>query len=218
LYLVVFHARPGVSTCGQCPSHHGATRGKQGPIKVEIAQPGAERKLTLETQAGSRISATQDASGTFNGFFIARNGKSKKVTVQRMTEAQAAAAATTTTSSVVAATSGAVSGSANEPDLGFLSKAEMESLSTGKKWRFTRLSDGHQIVWDLRSGGALYGNNYTAIANGSGTWSLNEIGQVCVKWRDQSQDGCASLAKDGAKFKIFRTPNLKVLFATVTVE
>ena len=89
----------------------------------------------------------------------------------------------------------------------FLTKSEVESLATGKKWTYVR-PDGNKIAWDLRSGGNIFGNNRTSGRNDAGTWSVNDQGQICTKWRGSSGDGCFAIFKEGEKLKRVGAENL----------
>jgi hypothetical protein len=80
-------------------------------------------------------------------------------------------------------------------DAAFLSKDEVTRLATGKKWDHTRLADNQKIRWDLREGGNLFANNYTANGSDSGSWLVNDEGQLCVKWRGRSQNRCVNVRK-----------------------
>jgi hypothetical protein len=87
-------------------------------------------------------------------------------------------------------------------DAPFLSKDEVTRLATGKKWDHTRLADSHKIRWDLRDGGNLFANNYTANASDSGSWSVNDKGQLCVTWRGRSQNRCVHVRKAADKTQL----------------
>jgi Protein of unknown function (DUF995) len=99
----------------------------------------------------------------------------------------------------------------------FLPKAEVESLATGKKWTFFR-QDGNKVVWDLRSEGNLFGNNRTSGRSDAGTWSVNDQGQVCTKWRGSSGDGCFAMFKENEKLKRVDAANLKGAGVEVEIE
>jgi aminoglycoside phosphotransferase len=100
----------------------------------------------------------------------------------------------------------------------FLTKAEVENLANGKKWTYVRASDSNKIVWDLRSGGDLFANNRTAGVADAGTWSVNDQGRLCTKWRGQSRDGCVALFKDADKLKWVGAGNLKAPGIELEVE
>lgn len=100
----------------------------------------------------------------------------------------------------------------------FLSKAEVESLATDKKWVHKRMADGNDVVWDLRSGGNFYANNRTQNGSDSGTWLVNDKGELCVKWRRNSVDRCVGLVRDGNKFKMFDSKDSDHPYADLTIE
>lgn len=100
----------------------------------------------------------------------------------------------------------------------FLPKAEVESLATGKKWIHLRSADHKSIQWDLRSGGYLYGSGVTLPGRDSGTWLVNDQGQLCVKWRGRSVDRCVAVLKDGEKLIMVDSNDLNGVYAEFTVE
>jgi hypothetical protein len=103
-------------------------------------------------------------------------------------------------------------------DRTFLPKPEVEALVSGKKWTWIRPRDGSKIYWDLRSGGNLFANNRTSGQSDAGTWLVNDEGQLCLKWRGSSGDGCYALYKDGDKLKRVGAQNLKGVAVDVEVE
>lgn len=107
---------------------------------------------------------------------------------------------------------------ASAQDRAFLSRSEVEELANGKKWDHVRTADKQKIRWDLRSGGNLFANNFTAPGSDSGTWSVNEQGQLCVKWRGRSQDRCVAVAKEGGKIKLVDSADLSGEYAELSVE
>ncbi len=100
----------------------------------------------------------------------------------------------------------------------FLQKTEVEALATGKKWNHVRLKDRDKIVWDLHNGGELKARNSTTKQSDAGTWSVNEEGQLCVKWRGKSQNRCVAILKDGKKLLMVDSKNLKSAYAELMVE
>lgn len=99
-----------------------------------------------------------------------------------------------------------------------LSKPEVETLATGKKWIYVRTIDSNKVQWDLQSGGSLYGNNFTSSARNSGTWLVNDEAQLCVKWRSSSSDRCVAIAKEGETLKMIDSKDLTGVFAVLSVE
>ena len=100
----------------------------------------------------------------------------------------------------------------------FLSKAEVEALATGKKWNHVRLADQNKVRWDLQRGGDFTANNFTSNGSDSGTWLVNDQGQLCVKWRGRSQNRCVAILKDGEKLRMVDSNDLKGAYAELTVE
>ena len=100
----------------------------------------------------------------------------------------------------------------------FLTKAEVEPLTSGKKWTYVRARDGSKINWDMRSGGYLFANNRTNGRSDSGTWLVNDQGHICTKWRGNSGDGCFALFKEGEKIKRVGAEDLNGAADEVTVE
>jgi hypothetical protein len=100
----------------------------------------------------------------------------------------------------------------------FLPKADVEALANGKKWNHVRVEGGSKIRWELRNGGQLYANNFTANQSDSGTWLINDAGHLCVKWRGKSQDRCVAVLKEGETLKMVDSKDLKGVYADLTVE
>jgi len=100
----------------------------------------------------------------------------------------------------------------------FLSKPEVETLATGKKWITVRTADGNKVEWDLRSGGSLYGNNFSTNRRDSGTWLVNDEAQLCVKWRGSSPDRCVGVTKENDALKIIDSKDLTGVLAVLSVE
>ena len=100
----------------------------------------------------------------------------------------------------------------------FLAKADVEALASGKKWNHVRAQDKQAVRWDLRSGGSLFANNLTTRQSDSGSWSTNDQGQLCVKWRGKSQDRCVAVAKVGEKLQMVDSADLQGAYAELTVE
>lgn len=65
---------------------YGFFDGKQTSIKAEISQIGQERKLTLVTQSDSLIVATQAPNGAFVGTFTLKNGVTKPIRIDKISE------------------------------------------------------------------------------------------------------------------------------------
>jgi hypothetical protein len=103
-------------------------------------------------------------------------------------------------------------------DRSFLPKADVEALANGKKWNHRRAADGHNVRWDLREGGNLFANNYTANGSDSGTWSVNDQGQLCVKWRGRSANRCVGVVKNGDKLTMVDAQEPAGTYGELTVE
>ncbi|HRE86545.1 MAG TPA: hypothetical protein PLB40_09555, partial [Accumulibacter sp.] len=52
----------------------------------------------------------------------------------------------------------------------------------------------------------------------SGTWLVNDQGQLCVKWRGRSQDRCVAILAAGENFKMVDANDLQGTYAELTVE
>jgi hypothetical protein len=89
------------------------------------------------------------------------------------------------------------------PSIDYLSKADVEAIASGKKWKLRRAADGNDIVWDLREGGNLFARNLTLNMGDAGSWSVNDKGELCVKWRGNSINVCVLVAKDGVAYKTY---------------
>ena len=86
----------------------------------------------------------------------------------------------------------------------YLAKAEVEGdRPPARNRKLHRLSDGHDITWDMREGGRLFGRNLTQNTGDNATWSVNDKGELCVKWRGNSNDGCLAVARDGDAYKTY---------------
>jgi hypothetical protein len=106
--------------------------------------------------------------------------------------------------------------SAHGEDRKVLSKQELESAAKGKRWEHTRALDSQKIVWDLKSEGTVYGNNRTHNRNDSGTWLIDDKGQLCVKWRGKSEDRCVTLAKEGDNWLMIDSADPQGTYARLT--
>ena len=100
----------------------------------------------------------------------------------------------------------------------FLPKPEVESLAMGKQWIHLRTTDQRKILWDLRSGGRLYARGFIGSQTDSGTWMVNNEGQLCVKWRGNSTDRCVALLKDGEKLLMVDSNDLAGTYGELTIE
>lgn len=90
----------------------------------------------------------------------------------------------------------------------FLSQTEVQTLAEGKKWSWVRARDGANQRIDLRSNGYVYFNNYSNNYSDSGTWSVNDKGNLCIKFR-QAGNPCWSIFKESDKFNMVDITNLE---------
>lgn len=93
--------------------------------------------------------------------------------------------------------------SARSQERVYLTKADLEQTLVGKSHTF-KAANGSTIKWELRPDHSLYYNNMSFAgtgggANGSGTWEINDNGQLCVKWNrvESGNAGCNYFFKVG---------------------
>ncbi len=205
-------------------------------IAVATAAIDAAGALTLTTNSDTVVVLKAADDNTLTGTFTPRDGKQSNVTATRSTaEALAAfnapAAATTAEPSAPApaptvAAAAATTGPPPAParvaaastTRAFLAKAEVQTLAAGKTWNYKRADSGSDIRWELREGGALFANNYSANQKDSGTWSVNDQGQLCVKWRGNSIDRCVALLRDGDKVRMVDAAAPNGPLATLAID
>lgn len=65
---------------------YGWSDGWRSQVKAEISQNEHERKLILTTQADSKIVATQTPNGGFTGTFTLKNGTTKGISLEKISE------------------------------------------------------------------------------------------------------------------------------------
>lgn len=162
---------------------------KLGLATTTIDEAGV---MTLTTNSDSVVVLKVVDDTTLRGTFTPKDGKQMNVTATRSTPEALAAFNAPTAAAAAAVVAGRT----------FLAKPDVDALATGKTWRFKRPSTGDDVRWDLREGGALFGNNYSTNQKDAGTWTVNEQGQLCIKWRGGSNDGCWALMRDGDKLKM----------------
>jgi hypothetical protein len=80
-------------------------------------------------------------------------------------------------------------GPAKPPSANMLSPDDVKSQLVGKTLTFRRNSDGVQVAWQFKPSGYLIGNN-TRGGTDTGSWSFDERGGLCLKWRGPSNEGC----------------------------
>ena len=96
-----------------------------------------------------------------------------------------------------------------------LTKAEVEGLVVGKKLQYTRVTDGSNVVFDIRDNGKVYYAPQRTSRNLSiqGAYTIGDEGTLCFKWEADKyvslQDGCYLFKRDGAKTHIYarRSPD-----------
>lgn len=100
----------------------------------------------------------------------------------------------------------------------FLTKPEILKISVDKKLVFIRASDGNKVQWDIQDNGLVFGNNLTQNKRDSGTWRINEDGQLCVKWREGSTNRCVAFFREGGKIKMAESQEMDGIFAELVKE
>jgi len=71
-------------------ARYGLTSRNQTPVEASVLRQGDRRRLVLTTQAASRISADEQADGSFAGTFTSKSGKAANVTIARVDDARLA--------------------------------------------------------------------------------------------------------------------------------
>lgn len=99
----------------------------------------------------------------------------------------------------------------------FLSKAEVETLASGKAWTFRENNVAMQ--WNLAAGGYLSGGAMmNPEARGRGTWLVNDKAQLCVKFLRVGTDRCVAVLKDGEKLTMVDSNDMAGEFSEFTVK
>ncbi len=171
--------------------------GPEPRLGLADAALAADGTLTITSNAGTVIVLTMGDENTMVGQFNPPTGKPSAARAVRMSAEAATALSSPRAAAPPPAASAVPAGDA------LLAKAELEAVASGKKWNLRRLTDGQNIVWDLREGGNLFGRNLSMNSGDAGTWAVNDKGQLCVKWRGNSTDVCVAVAKDGAAYKTY---------------
>jgi hypothetical protein len=174
----------------------------QGKIKGELVVSGSERKLSFTTQADNKVTATQNANGIFVGTMTNQRGRPIPITITKVEQlaAQEAAAAAVLANRVL------------------LTKAELEAIVVGRKWKFYRHSTGQTLAWDFRKEGVMFGVNQSLGTSGPAQWSVNDEAQLCLKFTGQGGNPCYMVARDGASLKLLDASSPSVVNADLTVE
>jgi hypothetical protein len=181
-----------------------------GPAEATLAVDGT---LTIKTKAGTLVVLNLTDDNTMSGRFVPSSGRESAARATRM-PAEATAALATPRSAGLSATAAPPLADA----VVFLAKTDVEALANGKKWKLHRFSDGHDIIWDLRSGGRLFGRNLTQNTGDTGNWSVSDKGELCVKWRGNSNDSCLAVAREGEAYKTYNASQPAKPFHTLSIE
>ena len=94
-----------------------------------------------------------------------------------------------------------------------LTKAEVEALVVGKKLQYTRVTDGSNVVFDIRDNGKVYYAPTRTSRNLSiqGAYTIGDEGALCFKWEADKyvslQDGCYLFKRDSTKTRIYARRN-----------
>ena len=104
----------------------------------------------------------------------------------------------------------------------FLTAAEVDALARGRNWSFVHPENRGNVRWDLRADGQAFGTNdaFPAdhIGSDNGTWVINAQGQLCLKWTVLWAPRCVAVLKEGEKFKLFLSDDLRTVFAEMLVR
>jgi len=65
---------------------YGMTDERQTKVKAEVTQLGLDRKLTLTTQADSKIVTSQVPTGAFSGTIAYKNGATQGISIEKISE------------------------------------------------------------------------------------------------------------------------------------
>ncbi|MEO7055425.1 MAG: hypothetical protein ABI281_00820 [Caldimonas sp.] len=160
-------------------------------LATAVLDDGGTLTLTTNSESVAVLKVVDD--NTLQGTFTPRAGKQSNLTAIRSTPEALAALAAPGAANAVAP---------NAAPRSFLPKAEIEALALGKKWSFRRTDSGDHVRWDLREGGALFGNNNSTNQKDAGTWTVNDQGHLCLKWRGGSTDRCVALMREGDQLKL----------------
>lgn len=177
---------------------------KIGPVESSIDPAGA---LTWTTNADAVFVVKLVDENTMRGQLTTREGKVMTATLTRATMAAAA--------NDVAPVNGTVTGAATSASPAFLDKAAIESLVIGHKLTFVRHDDKNAVLWAVDRNGTVYGDNLTRGSKDTARWTLNDKGELCLKWKGNSNDGCRLFSTVDGKTVMFDTRSPAVVNATV---
>ena len=117
--------------------------------------------------------------------------------------------------------------SAQADDAQRLSKEEVEALVAGKQWPMRLQSDGSAMTWDFRGDGNVFAShmagppaNYGKVVMESGKWSVDKMGQLCVKWRNQviggfNSDPCVFVVRFEGRYRLIDAISPQIIFASL---
>ena len=182
-----------------------------GPAEATLAADGT---LTLKSNAGTLLVLTLADDNTMTGRWVPSSGRESTARTTRMPTDSAAVLA----AARPAGTRAAAPPTPPAEAASYLPKADVEAIANGKKWKLHRFSDGHDVLWDLREGGRLFGRNLTQNTGDTGNWSVNDKGELCVKWRGNSNDSCLAVAREGDGYKTYNAAQPGKPFHALAVE
>lgn len=176
---------------------------KIGPVESGVDPSGA---LTWTTSAGAIFVVKRVDENTMRGQLTTREGKVLTATLTRVE-----AGAANEISPVNVPVAGAVASAPSS----FLDKAATESLVVGHKLTLLRHEDKNLVSWSVDRNGTLYGENLTRGSRDTARWSLTDKGELCVKWKGNSNDGCRRFSVVDGKTLMFDTTTPSVVNATI---
>ena len=177
---------------------------KIGPVESGLDPSGA---LTWTTNANAVFVVKPVDENTLRGQLTTREGKVMAVT---LTRAAAAVAANEVTPVNVPVPNTATSSLAS-----FLDKAATESLVVGHKLTFLRHEDKNAVTWAVDRNGTVYGENLTRGSTDTARWTLTDKGELCLKWKGNSKDGCRLFSVADGKTLMFDSAAPTVVNATM---
>jgi hypothetical protein len=183
--------------------NYGFASAGQGALKAELVVNGNARKLSFTTPAENPITATLAPSGSFEGTYGLKNGKTRKIVFTKLEQlaSEAAAAAAAIANRVL------------------LTKSEMEAIVSGRKWTFYRHSSGQTLAWEFRKDGIMYAVNQSVGNSGSAEWTVTDSAQLCLRFRGIGGEAyCYLVVKEGAALKMVEPASPSVIHGDLTVE
>jgi len=169
--------------------------GKPTPLTDgQLTLKAGTMTMVLTPASGSVVTANSNADGSFSGIIKYTNGKEKPIRLEKGAELASAA-----------------------PPSKMLGKADAGALVSGKTLVIRRVSDGAEIVWELRKDGVLFGQNRSTFSTDTGSWEINDRGAVCTKWM-KSAAGCSMLQRDGDKYTMHSSPKAPVRYQVISIK